>query len=447
MRALLSIAFRNLLQARRRTLLLAFAIAFVTMLLIVLGGISQGLNDTLVRNATAMASGHVNVAGWYKNKATDSWPMINGAAEVRRIATEQTPGVAAIVDRDRAWAKVISRQGSFYVSPSGIDIGEEARLKDVVQLAKESDYREGGRDEVIGDLERLSEPETALIFAGQAKRLGVTVGDTITLTAPTGSGRTNTVDVMVVAVGRDFGFMSNWNLFVPKSAIKSLYMTDDDTTSVVMIYLDEPSRAEEVMGELREVYARAGYEVMDHDPQAFFFKFESVAGEDWTGQRLDLTVWSDEVSYLSWISTALDAITVILVGILMIIIAIGIMNAMWMSVRKRTVEIGTSRAIGMTRAAVLMLFIFEALMLGLIATTIGALTGADVAARLDAAALPVPDEAMAAILMSDTLQLTVTPGQVILAIVVFTIVTGVSAISPAVRASRLEPVTAIHHSG
>lgn len=443
MRTTLIIALRNLLQARLRTALLMAAIAFVTMLLIVLGGLSAGINDAMVRNATAMATGHVNVAGWYKNKPTDAWPMIRGAAEARRIAAEAVPGVDAIVDRDRAWAKVISRQSSFYVSPSGVDIAQEDRLREVIQLAKESDYKEGGRDEVLGELARLAEPETALIFAGQAERLGVTVGDYITITAATGAGRTNTIDVMVVAVARDFGIMSNWNLFVPKSAVESLYSLDDDMTSVVMIYLDDPGRASHVMGQLREVYAAKGYEVMDHDPQAFFFKFDIVGGEDWTGQRIDITTWEDEVSYLSWISSALDAVTFILVGILMVIIAVGIMNAMWMSVRRRTVEIGTSRAIGMTRFEVLRLFLVEAVLLGLIATTLGALAGAGLAAAIDAAQLPVPDEAMSAILMSDTLSLSVSAGQILEAIVFFTLITGLSALSPAYRASRLEPVTAI----
>ena len=41
----------------------------------------------------------------------------------------------------------------------------------------------------------------------------------------------------------------------------------------------------------------AGYTVMDHDPQPFFMKFETVMGQDWTGQRLDLTIWRDEVSW------------------------------------------------------------------------------------------------------------------------------------------------------
>jgi len=279
------------------------------------------------------------------------------------------------------------------------------------------------------------------------KRLRVEVGDYLTITAPTGSGRTNTVDVTVVAVVENLGFMSNWNLFVPTEVVHELYQIHEHTSSVVMVYLKDPSRAEETMGHLREVFAREGHELMDHHPAPFFMKFETVAGEDWIGQKLDLTTWSDEVSFLKWMSAAIDGISFFLVAILLVIIAVGIMNSMWISVRERTNEVGTVRAIGMTRRQVLILFLTEALVLGLAATTIGAVLGAAVALGIDAAALPVPSDAVKAILISDTLHLSVSLSHGVGAVATFTLVTGLSAVWPALRASRLEPVTAIHHAG
>ncbi|MBW1810992.1 MAG: ABC transporter permease [Deltaproteobacteria bacterium] len=447
MGAYLTIAFRNMLQAKRRTILLTLALSIVTMLLMIMLSVSQGLSETMIRNATAISSGHVNVAGFYKSKPTEAWPMITGVDKIRKIAEENTPGLDHIVDRDRAWAKIISDRHSFYASPSGIDIEDETRLPEVLKLAKESEYKEGGRDEVFGDLSKLSQKHSALIFVSQAKRLGVEVGDYLTITAPTGSGRTNTLDVTVAAIAKDFGYMSNWNLFLPKEDIHELYQTKPDSSSVVMIYLKDPSKAEEVMGHLREVYKKAGYRLMDHQPAPFFFKFETVAGEDWTGQKLDLTIWSDEISFLSWVTTALDGISFSLIGVLMVIIAVGIMNSMWISVRERTQEIGTVRAIGMTRSKVLMMFLSEMLLLGLFATTLGSLAGAWISLAIDAAAWEISNEAIKAIMMSDVLHMSVTPWQVVHVIWIFTLITGLSAIWPASRAARMQPVTAIHHAG
>ncbi|MFH0902392.1 MAG: FtsX-like permease family protein [Pseudomonadota bacterium] len=443
----LTVALRNLRQARKRTALLGTALGLVTMLLVLLMSLSRGLSETMIHNATAVMSGHVNVAGFYKNKVTDAIPIVVGIDEIRKIAAENTPGLESLVDRGRGWVKVISEKSSLFVSPSGIDIEEEQRFRGVVRLAAEKEYKEGGRDIVVGNLDKLAEPHNALVFASQAKRLGIEVGDYLTLTAPTGSGRTNTIDVTVVAVAKDFGFMSNWNLFLPKQDIRELYQITDDTSSVVMLYLRDPSQAEAVMGHLRGVYESKGYRLMDHEPQPFFMKFDTVAGEDWTGQKLDLTVWSDEASFLLWVIRAIDGLSIILVSILLIIIGVGIMNSTWISVRDRTNEIGTVRAIGMTRSRVLLMFLTEALLLGLAGTSVGAVLGTILACSIDAAAIGVPYDAVQAILMSDVLHLSVAWQHVVGAVLGFTAVCGLSAMWPAIRASRLEPVTAIHRAG
>ena len=97
-----------------------------------------------------------------------------------------------------------------------------------------------------------------------------------------------------------------------------------------------------------------------HRDKPFWMKFDGVKREDWTGQRIDVTSWEDEISFLSWTIKSFDAISNILVMVLLIIVVVGIMNALWMAIRERTGEIGTLRAIGMTRWKVLWMFNLEA---------------------------------------------------------------------------------------
>jgi putative ABC transport system permease protein len=240
--------------------------------------------------------------------------------------------------------------------------------------------------------------------------------------------------------------MSTWAAFVPKEAVRSLYGLKADTSGAVHLYLDDIELAPAVMAHLREVFTEAGYDVMDHDPQPFFMKFETVMGQDWTGQKLDLTIWRDEVSFLTWVLTAIDSVSFLLTGILAVLIAIGIMNALYIAVRERTGEVGTLRAIGMARRRVLALFVIEAMLLGLVATTIGAALSAAVALIIDAAGVPLPWTAAQAIFMNDTLSLVVAPAHLIGAVAAFTLITGFSAFWPALRAARLPPITAIHQT-
>ena len=446
MRVLFFIALRNLLQARRRTTMLSAAIALVTMLLVLLLAMSAGINDNLIRGATTLSAGHINVSGFFKASRGEAAPIIDGVARIREIVQKNTPNLAYITDRHRGWGKVVSATGSIQSGLSGVDLAQEVHFLDRLQLAQESEYKEGGSDQVFGDPTRLSDPHTTMLFASQAKKLKVGVGDPVTLQVEMFGGRTNTSDVTVVAIARDVGLLSTFTVFLPKSEILELYQLDADTSGAVWVYLDDINDAEATMAHLREVFAKEGYEIMDHEPAPFFMKFETVQGEDWTGQKLDLTIWRDEVSFLTWVITAFDTVTGFLVLVLVFIIAIGIMNTMWNAVRERTREIGTMRAIGMHRRKVLGLFLFEALLLGVFATTLGACAGAAVALVVDAAQIRIPVQAAQFILLSDTLHLLVRPQAFFASVASISCFVVLASLWPALRASRLPPVTALGHT-
>jgi len=186
---------------------------------------------------------------------------------------------------------------------------------------------------------------------------------------------------------------------------------------------------------------------MEHEAVPFFTKFGPLQGSGWTGQKLDLTTWRDEVLILTWVLTAVDTVSFALVSVLVVLIGIGIMNSMGISVRERTNEIGTLRAIGMGRVSVLLMFVTEAGLLGAIATGFGAICGATVALALDLWAPTIPSDAVQAILMSETLHMVVRPEQLLLAILAFSTLSVGAALLPALRAARLQPITAIHEVG
>lgn len=443
MRILLLIALRNLLGARRRSALLGTAVGMVTLILVLMLSLTKGIEDNLIEGATTLSTGHINVAGFYKSTPGESIPVVTRLAEVRKIVEENTPGLDYVIDRSRGWGKIISDTGSMQVGLSGIEAAQEDRFFEKVQLAPLADYVEGGGDTTEGDLRRIAEPNSVLLFAAQAKKLEVRVGDQITVQTETFGGRTNTIDATVVAVARDQGLLSNWSVFVPRSATTELYQFGPDTTGAVWIYLKDHRDAEKTMEHLRTVFADKGFGVMDHEPNPFWMKFETVQGEDWTGQKLDLTVWRDEVNFLTYVLTGFNFITTLLLFVLVVLIVIGISNTMWNAVRERTKEIGTMRAIGMSGTRVLWLILLEALLLGVMATTVGGLLGVIIALAINGANIELHNDAFRAILLAEKVRLSVHGDQVVMAILGLTAITGLAAIWPARRGATIPPVTAI----
>jgi putative ABC transport system permease protein len=429
------IALRSLFQHRRRTLFLITAIAGVTGLMVLLNALSTGISETMIRSATTLSSGHVNVGGFFKVTSSQCGPVVTEYAKVVEIVEKNVPEMRHWVQRGRGWAKVISDSGSTQAGITGIDIANEPDFKRLVHV-------------VSGNIDDLAQPNTMLVFESQVERLKVKVGDAVTLSAQTNRGTANTVDCRIVAIAKDMGLLSKFGAFVPVSTTRALYQLRPDTTGVIQLYL-QPKHVPEVnaiAGRLRKTLEDAGYRVMDPDANPFWMKFQAVNREDWTGQKLDVTTWEDESSFMTKTLMIVDGLRVVLLIILLAIVITGIMNTMWIAIRERTREIGTLRAIGMQRWGVLRMFLLECFQMGVLGTLAGTIGGAAVAALVNSAKIQVPISVQL-FLMSDRLQLAVHVSTLVKAGITITLITTLAALYPAYRAARLPPVSAMSHFG
>lgn len=432
---LLRIALLSLWQHRRRTLVLGGAIAFVTALLLVMLGVSEGMNRSLIESSTTLMSGHVNVAGFFKVTSGQAAPIVTHSKEVAAVVRKEVPELTYIASRGRGYAKLISDQGSQMLSLTGVVIGEERGLVDVLRLKS-------------GKLEDLAKANTVVLFEDQAATLEVRVGDALTISAPTPRGTSNTVDVTVAAIARNMGMLSQFSCFINADTLTKLYQLNDDATGALQVYLPtaDLESVKKVEARLRDALGKAGYLLMDEDPRAYFFKFENVSREAWTGQKLDLTTWHDEVSFVAWTVDLMSAVSFFLATALLAIIGVGIMIVMWMSVRDRTREIGTLRAIGMQRTGVLTMFLAEGFLLGLIATVVGTIVGLLASVGLNAAQLPL-SQGVQFVLLADRLTVVPTLQWTVATLIFITSIVTVVSIIPSFLAARLKPVTAMAHAG
>jgi ABC-type lipoprotein release transport system permease subunit len=250
----------------------------------------------------------------------------------------------------------------------------------------------------------------------------------------------------VVAVAENIGLLSSFNVYIPTQTLRALYQLNDDTTGVIYAYLNDVKQAPKVEAELRTGLAAKGYQLLDADAKPFFQKFEVVNREDWTGQKLDVTTWDEELGFLNWIIGMVDFPSILLIIVLAIIVVAGIMNTMWIAIRERTREIGTLRAIGMQRGRVMRMFLTEALLLGAISTSLGSLLAVGVGGLVNSLHLKVPS-AGRMLLMQEYLSLSIHPTTVFFSAAMIVLATAVAALYPSLRASQLQPVTAMGHVG
>lgn len=429
------IAARSLLQHGRRTFFLALAIAGVTALLILLNSLSSGISETMMRAATTLSTGHLNVGGFFKVTSSAGGPIVTDYQKVMEAVRQDVPELEMVVHRGRGWAKLISDMGSTQAGITAIEIDKEPAFRKVVQV-------------VSGRIEDLAQPNTMLVFESQLDKLKVKVGDAVTISGQTPQGTANTIDCRVVAIAKDMGLLSKFGVFVDGGTVRNLYQLSANTTGAVQLYLKDKyvGQANAIAARLRAQLEKRGWAVMDPDAKPFWMKFQSVAREDWTGQKLDVTTWEDETSFLSWTLKVINAITFVLLFILLAIVVAGIMNTMWIAIRERTREIGTLRAIGMQRGSVRRMFLYESLLLGLVGSGLGLVLATLIATALNAAQIHVP-LTVQLFLMSDRLFLALHLPRLVGDAIFITLITTMASVYPAHRAAKLRPVAAMSHFG
>ena len=429
-----TIAFRSLFTHGRRSALLVGAIALVTALLILLLGLSNGIRSHMVHTATTLTTGHINIGGFFKVTAGQSAPVVTKYGDLQKNLRQWLPEHSYSVQRGRGWAKLVSDIGSIQAGVSGVDIGSEPEFLKVLKP-------------ISGRIEDLSEPNTIVVFEGQLEKLGVKVGDAITISAQTPRGMANTLDLRVVAIAKDVGLLSKWNVFVPIDTLRQLYQLRPDTTGAIHIHLPEDHLDDvpQLADRLRQTLIDAGHGVLKPDPRPFFMKFQTVSRQGWTGQKLDVTTWEDELAFMMYTLKALDVLSVVLTVIMLAIVVMGIMNTMWIAIRERTREIGTLRAIGMSKVKVLGLFLIEALLIGVLGAALGAALGTGVCVLVTSFEIGLP-LSVQLFLMNDRLALTPAAMDVLGRVALIITVTGIAALAPSLRAARLRPIEAMTHN-
>ena len=272
-----------------------------------------------------------------------------------------------------------------------------------------------GSQEVV-----LNEPATQLFGSGN-----VSVGDQITITKAATGRDVNVTVVGVVKPSRDDSdllFSSGpqpmiyapTNPFYERTALSPATNEYQRVYGRVIVVAGDPQAVDSVQG---RVYTYLGEESDAQVLKPRGYEFRVTTQEQLVQQVRQVS--STFTAYISGI-----ALISLIVG------SIGIANIMLVSVTERTREIGIMKAVGAQNREVLQLFLIEAIILGVLGATLGALVGIGAAyAATEVIGLP----------------LTFRPEWFAISVLVGVAVGVFSGLYPAWDASKIDPIDALRY--
>ena len=202
---------------------------------------------------------------------------------------------------------------------------------------------------------------------------------------------------------------------IPKETAKEIFNKEDYNTIFVKVMngYDTDKVAEEIKKELRK-------------------ERNVEEGKEDFSVRTSEQIISGVSSILGWVQIVFISIATIS----LVVGGIGIMNTMYTAVSERTKEIGIMKAVGARNVDVLMIFVIESGLLGLIGGIGGTVLGV---------AFGKVIEILAKNMNLEILRVFITPELIIFSLL-FSFVLGVIfGFLPALRAARLKPIEAMRH--
>ncbi len=325
------IAWRNLWRNRTRTGIMVSAIALSYGLMLVLFGIADYSYQEMGDATVAAVGGHVLVHGDGYWDLPTGGQVVGDPKRVRALG-EEMPEVEAMAERVMVFGLVSTADATEAVQVMGIRPDEERHFFDPVDQLVEGEFLSGER-------------ENGIVLAREtAEILGVGIGDRVVVTATDLDGE----------MTRGLFFVDGLLRSTPGQAGESRAFTSLEDLQRTLGY--------------GEAVTQVGLRLSDdrHRDRIAIALEGHLRAED-----LEVLTWDEAVPELVAMIEFDQAFTYIYVLVIMFIVVLGITNTFLMAVMERVREIGLMSALGLTPRRLGSLIVIETMLVTAVSMAIG----------------------------------------------------------------------------
>lgn len=357
---MLKLAWRNTFRNRRRTILTGLAIAIGLAVMIQVDGMFLGLDETLIRSGTDVFLGHGQIHRRGFRETLEEGRTIRHSAALSR-ALAQEPIIRSVTRRTRSFGMLSSPTGASSVILFGIEPDRERTISAISRAIN--------RGRFLPD-----QPGQILIGTRLAETLQVQVGDKVVLTVAEAASGALAQDLFRVAgmFNLDIPEMDGRMAFIPLRQAQRLLNLGEGVHEIAFDFHD--------------------FRCAEDSSLPFWQKFsrDDNVAQGWPALLPDLD------AFVGITAAYIRAAALIAAGI----IAVSILNMLFMSLYERMAEFGLLRALGTRPGGLMGLIIAEAGVLAALSVLLGVVIGGVAAGLLAKFGLELPGTAIAGIIMN-----------------------------------------------
>jgi len=405
------LALRNVFRQYGRTTLSMVSIVAGVFLLILGRGLVGGMKENIIRAQIDTASAHVQVQ-------PHEYPETGLRHPIDKLVTLDKKRRSWLDANSKSWtarllftARVVHNRDAVRARIIAFDPATDG------DVFPRKDWK------VDGAIPK-GKDDGVLISKGLARAFEVKKGDTLVFEARTAAGAINALQMPIAGVLRTGNpAFDRIGVMMAMPAAESLVLAEGKRSHVSLL-LDDRNDSTEMATRLLGTFGKNSARVR---------------------------TWQLETDALVKVQDLRQAFVDIIALALMAIAAAGIANTVLMAAYERVREIGTLRAMGMTRAAVVRLFVAEGTVMGVIGSGIGAALGGWVVNKYSEQGIdmsPLIDQASSTGAYDSipfSVMLYMAPsGTAVLGAMLFGLIVAVLAsIYPAIVATRMQPADAV----
>ena len=401
-----AIGYRDLGRNRRRSLFTMLAVGLGLALLIVMNGFIAGILKDALDNSIRLQTGHVQLRAptFEEEQLSLQWGDLLSDAGTLAARAQGIAGVQAAAPV--LWARAIlnTSDESAGLQLHGIDVNSPV-------------YAPIRQGLVAGEFLTPDDRSGILLGKRLADDLGITVGDTVSLTVIDASGQPSEAIFTLRGVFESgVAIYDEAAAMMPLARAQTLAGTGD-RASVVFILLDNQDTADSVAAAL-------------------------------SSPTVTALTWKElNAFFIDTMQTAMS-FYIILDGIVMLIVAVIVANTLLMAVFERIREMGILAALGMKGRQIMQMMLIEAAILSFFGIFFGVVIGIGGVMLLAQNGIPLGESATVAstIALGNVMRARLVPETIFWLSVWTLIVALLASLYPAWFAARLEPVKALHTS-